>query len=141
MSVPVPKGRPKVLDLKPNLAEHRGEKLVKFACEAFRQIDAVYRIIQMFSESLTRTSPRAFLASSLSIPSSPSRSLRSLLTRPLNEGSLRSALICSRVLMSSSSRLMLTLTPLGRRSAVMNWGFLPGRESCKGLILITLMAL
>jgi hypothetical protein len=42
MTVPVPRGRPKVLHLKPSFADHRGEKLVKVACEAFRQMDAVY---------------------------------------------------------------------------------------------------
>ena len=91
---------------------------------------ATFGMLHTSSEGFTRVSPRAFLASSLSMPSSPNRSLRSLLTTPLNDGSLRSLLICSNVLMSSSSRLTLTLTPLGLGPSAWNWGFLPGLELC-----------
>lgn len=41
MSVPVPKGRSKTLDLKPGFADHKGEKLVKVAWEVFRQTDTI----------------------------------------------------------------------------------------------------
>jgi len=41
MSVPVPKGRSKILGLKPSLADHNGEELVKAGWEVFREMDAI----------------------------------------------------------------------------------------------------